>query len=414
MGSRTRTWAIAAVVAFAIAIVLPAAASAHNPTRARGVGSRSAAPAHLQAKIGPAKTSLRWHSGGVSGFAVEQATNQAMTTGRRVYRIRGTGRQFTPYGLTRGRTYYFRVRALNGGTPSKYSSTVRVVARTAEQPVTVMTYNILEAKFDGRHEGGNVVAPWSRRRPAAARLIRQADPDVVGIQEGASWVRKARGPRQVDSLRAALRGKYKLAHTEIPPSRRHFHRTGDYILYKKSRYQARGHGGHWALGDSRFAAYQVLRNRATGARMLFVSAHLLVTPGAASDARREAETRRLIHRARPYAARRHVPIVYVGDFNSDRFRRHSFNGPAMAMRAAGVADAWDAAQHRTRARYNTADHYMRKPPRNGARIDYVFAPAGVAVRSWGLVMNLSHGRFVGTIASDHNPLVARLEIPYHP
>jgi hypothetical protein len=42
----------------------------------------------------------------------------------------------------------------------------------------------------------------------------------------------------------------------------------------------------------------------------------------------------------------------------------------------------------------------------------VFAPPGVAVRSWAQVMDLSHGQIAGVIPSDHNPVVATLEYPY--
>jgi endonuclease/exonuclease/phosphatase family metal-dependent hydrolase len=407
MGHRARASALATVAL--VAVLVPTTATARAPATA---SVRVAAPAHAQAMSGGAKTYLTWNSRAATGFVIEQATNPGMSANRRFYNIRGNDHQFTPYGLAKGRTYYFRIRALNDSTPSAYSKPVRAVRRSSEQAVSVMSYNILEAEFDGRSEGGSRVAPWSLRKYAAALLIRQANPDVIGIQEGASWVGRKRGARQVDSLRSTLGGNYRLARTEIPPSHRRYLRTGDYILYKKSTYKAVGRGGHWALGQHRWAAYQVLRNRTSGAQFLFVSAHLLVAGGAANDARRETETKRLLHKARTRAARRHVPVIYVGDFNSDQYRRHSFNGPKRAMRAAHVADAFDAAQRRTRAQYNTADHYQRTPPKNRARIDYVFAPPGVAVRWWRLVMDLRHGRFVGTIPSDHNPLVATLVIPY--
>jgi endonuclease/exonuclease/phosphatase family metal-dependent hydrolase len=379
---------------------------------AAAIGLLPATPTSLRATSGSKGTYLTWNSGASTGFTIEQATNPGMSQNVHSYAIRGQERQFTPYGLSDGTTYFFRIRAVNAGTPSAYTATVRATVKTHELPVTVMSYNILEAEFDGRLEGGDIVAPWSARGPAIARLIEQASPDAVGIQEGASWVGKVRGPREVDSLRSMLDGEYKLAHTEIPPSQPHFRRTGVYILYKADTYKAIGAGGHWDLGNTRWAAYQVLQNRRTGARFLFVSAHLLVPAGRANDVRREAETKSLLSHSRSYAAAAGLPIVYVGDFNSDQYLRHSFNGPERAMRAKNVNDSYDVAQTRTHARYNTAEHYMRRPPANGARIDYVFAPPGVGVRSWGLVMDLSHGKFVGTIPSDHNPLVSNVLVPY--
>jgi len=275
-----------------------------------------------------------------------------------------------------------------------------------------MTYNILELSADGHHEGSGVVAPWSERKPAAAALIRRADPDVIAIQEGCDWVGRPRGKRQVDSLRAALGGVYALAHTERSPNLPHYFRTGVYILYKKAEYRAYGHSWHWALGNRRWAAYQLLENRRTHARFLFVSTHLLVGNGAPNDRRREQETKTLLHKAGRFARAHHVPVIYAGDFNSDSDGHHAFNGPAIAMRQADFTNALKVAKSRTRASYNSANQYERRPPRAGDDIDYVFASRRVTVKSWRLVMRLAHGHLVGVIPSDHNPVLATLSVPY--
>jgi endonuclease/exonuclease/phosphatase family metal-dependent hydrolase len=102
----------------------------------------------------------------------------------------------------------------------------------------------------------------------------------------------------------------------------------------------------------------------------------------------------------------------MGDFNSDPFDHHAFNAPSMVMKSHNIADAYNVAQHRKFAHYNTANHYMRRPPHVGARIDYVFAPPGVGVNSWKLVMRMHHHDFMGTIPSDHNPVVTNLSYPY--
>jgi endonuclease/exonuclease/phosphatase family metal-dependent hydrolase len=379
------------------------------------VGLRPAPPAHIRATSSHAKTYVTWNGASASGFEVEQATDPNMGAHTKFYKVRGDSNEFTPYGLNQGRKYYFRVRAMNGSTPSSYSGTTQAVVQTAQQPVRVMTYNIKEAHFDGEEEGGDVVAPWNPdRKEAVARLITRADPDVVGIEEGATKIGHRRhGPRQVDTLRKALGGNYRLARTEVPPNRPGTHRTGDYILYKKATWRAVGKGGHWALGNHRWAAHQVLRNRASGAKFLFVTAHLRQQPGRSNDVLRQRETESLVHHGHQLAARKGVPVVYVGDFNSDPFGNHAYNAPALVMKQHHIADSYNVAQKRVRARYNTANHYMRRPPHVGARIDYIFAPQGVGVRSWKLIMRMHHGEFVGTIPSDHNPVVSDLMIPYN-
>jgi endonuclease/exonuclease/phosphatase family metal-dependent hydrolase len=377
------------------------------------IGLQPAAPTSLTASSSRSGTYLTWQSN-ANGFQVEQARDSTFTQDVRRYRLRMPGEQFTPFGLRKGDTYYFRVRAINLATASAYSSSVSAQALTLEQPVSVMTFNLLEASFDGRREGGQRVAPWSQRKTVAARLVRQGDPDVVAIQEGATYVGHHR--RQVDSLRAALGGRYRLARTEIPPNRRHHFRTACYILYKPTQYKAVGRGWHWAIGThhfERYAAYQILQNRRSRARFLFVDPHLLVGGTYRDDVRREHETESLLRQARRFGARHHVPIVYAGDFNSHAAGSDvSFDGPGTAMLAAKVADAFGAAQSLHNERYDTANQYMRRPPTARAYIDHVYAPPGVAVRSWRQIIDLRHGRFVGVMASDHNPLVSTVDFPY--
>jgi endonuclease/exonuclease/phosphatase family metal-dependent hydrolase len=396
-------------------LAVPATAGAlpHRVTAATtSVSQRPVRPTQMRAATRLAGSYLSWQAKNATGFVVTRATNAAMTQGLHSYRIHGSSDQFTPPGLVRGRTYYFQVRALHGSARSAPSAVQRLVSAAPKQQVSVMTYNLLEAWLDGSREGSGRVAPWSERKVGAVDLINSAHPDVIGIQEGAAWVGKVRGPRQVDSLRSALGSPWVLAHTEIPPSQPHYFRTGCYILYNKTEYRAVGHGGHWGLGSNRWAAYQVLANRATGARFLFVVPHLIVTKGDHYDALREAETRKLLADGQHRAAAAGLPVVYAGDYNSDVSPQHAFDGPRRAMRAAHFVNDYTVAQHRVRARYNSANQYERVPPKTGDHIDAVYTGPGVAVNSWREILRLSHGRIVGVIPSDHNPLVISLSYPY--
>jgi endonuclease/exonuclease/phosphatase family metal-dependent hydrolase len=389
-----------------------------NATKGRFAASilsvrlRPAAPIRLQVTATSAGTYLTWNSGTATGFRVAQATNAAMTANRTNATIRGSGHQFTPYGLVKATRYYFRVQALNATTTSAYSGMVTAVAQTLAQPVRVMTYNVLEATADGSSESGNVIAPWSQRRIGVAALIKQANPDVVDVQEAAAWTAGFRGPREIDSLVEALGGTYALARTETPPSEPNYYRTANYVLYKTANYRAVGNGGHWDLPYGSFAAYQILENRTTGARLLSVSPHLTTGAGAAADTRRQAQTTSLLSQAGAYVGSAHVPVIYAGDFNSVVNKNHAFDGPSVAMRAAHAADGLDAAAVLSNQRYNSANLHMRTPPAVGQSIDHVYAPAGVAVRSWGVVLNLVNGKFAGVIPSDHNPVVSDLTFPY--
>lgn len=76
-------------------------------------------------------------------------------------------------------------------------------------------------------------------------------------------------------------------------------------------HRAVGQGGHWAIGHSRWAAYQILQNRSSGARFLFVTPHLSVGAGTSNDARRQAETTNLLRLAHARAAAAGVPVIYA-------------------------------------------------------------------------------------------------------
>src|SRR4051812_5082216 len=289
-------------------------------------------------------TYVTW-SGTAHRWNVQQATDSHFTSNVRNYVLRGPLRQFTPWGLAPGTTYYFRVRAVVGTQRSAYTAPMQVVARPHEQNVRLMTYNILKKDKDGSQESGNTIAPWLQRKPKQIALINQAHPDILTVQEAGSWVGPPRGDRQADDLVKSLGGTYGLSATEVPVDQPGFKRTGIYVLYKKSAYQPVTSGGHWDIGQLRFAVYQLLENTTTRARVLIVATHLLVGVGESADYTRKAETEKMISLAKGYAANHgNPPIVYAGDFNSHGGRKHVIDGPSVAMRAVKAADAFDWVQ----------------------------------------------------------------------
>jgi endonuclease/exonuclease/phosphatase family metal-dependent hydrolase len=236
----------------------------------------------------------------------------------------------------------------------------------------------------------------------------------VAVQEAAAWYGSPQGyggRRQIDNLADALDGTYTLASTETPPWQHYYYRTGNYILYRSSKWIATTTRGFWWLDSKRTAAYQVLRSRATGARVLVVSAHLAVELGASYDSVRQQETETLVSKARAVAGDS-IPIVYAGDFNSNRNSNHAFDGTARSMQSWNIRDAEQVAQVQRNKRFNSSNRYLRTPPAIDQNIDYVYAPPGVAVEARSVLLNLSAGKFVGVIPSDHNPVVARLYISY--
>jgi len=355
--------------------------------------------------------SLAWDGRAAGRYVITQATNSTLTTGVRTYSITSQARTFTPYDLTVGSRYWFRVRAYDGPVASAPSAVVSAVAPSSGQNVRVMTYNLLHADRAGEQVGTEVIAPWSERRAGAVALVDRANPDVLAVQEASDWVGAAYGPKVVDDLAAGLgAGRYTVAHTEITPGQPGWYRTARYILYRTSTYRAVGDGGHWTLAPGRYAAYQQLENRTSGARFLAVSVHLESGSGLDVDLRRKAQTEQLLAFVKAFQASQDVPVVYLGDFNSHE--RNVMDGPGVTFRAAGHVDADEVAQARVNAQYNSANQYRRIAPTGGLHLDHVYAPQGVAVRSWQMALNLTAGSFVGVIPSDHNPVVADVVLPY--
>jgi hypothetical protein len=350
-----------------------------------------------------------------------------MTTGLRTYTDTMAVRQFTPPELIKGHPYWIRVQGVNSGVTSGWTAPVQVTPVVSLQLVKVMTYNLLQLGADGTTMAGNTVASWSQRRLVQAQIIKNSNANVVMVQEGGPWV--GTGPtswssmtgavRQVDSLQSALSSigaTFNVAHTEPTWGQTGFVKHWNYILYNPATYAAVGSGGDWALGDDPInpnAAWQVLQNRATGAKFLAVSAHLIPYLGSSSDLAREQETKTLIADAQAKANALGIPIIYGGDFNtSPLFHMYPLDGPNVAMRAAGIADAHGAGQYKWNQTLDTVTGYRRTPNWYSQDIDYVFIPPGVAAYTWGVEASLVNGSWPGAIPSDHNAVDGTMAYPY--
>jgi endonuclease/exonuclease/phosphatase family metal-dependent hydrolase len=375
-----------------------------------------AEPTHVAATSTTSGLSLNWRSGSATGYRITQATDSAMSQDVTTYNTLGPDTTFTPYGLTSGTTYYFTVRSLNGLAFSKATTPVSATAGTSGQDVRVMTYNILEGSTAGTTEDGSPLASWADRRAGVAQMIEEGAPDVASIQEAATYAGDpALKIRQIDDLVTELGPGYTLADTEIPPSMPGYFRTGDYIIYNPNTLSAVGTGGHFSLPDTHFAAYQVLQNISSGAQFLFVAPHLIVGKSAAFDQEREDEATSMVAQANAIAQPLGIPVIYAGDFNSDTdLKQHTFDGPGIVMKALAYDDSYQVAQTRTNAKYDSANQNLRTPAQSqpSQRIDEIYVPPGVGVKAWVNKLDLTNGKFVGVIPSDHNAVYADVVIPY--
>ena len=377
----------------------------------KSIGLKPTAPTGLVAATGDGNgLYLKWNGGASNGFQVQQSADPTFASGVTTYKARGLGQQFTPYSLPFGAALSFRVRSSNFGTNSAWTSAVTATVAAHSQQVRVGDYNIHENSTSDHQ-----IPPWSDRRDAVVASIKSGNAQVLAIVEAAQSIDGSKcGKRMVDDLVDRLGGSWTLANTEIKPcGGSGWVRVGDYVVYDNSTYRAVGASGHWQISSPSeskrwWAAYQVLENRATGARFLFVSTHLVVGNKLSLDKTRADETKRLLNDVN--GLNLGLPVVYAGDFNSHD--QHQYDGPGDVMRNANNADAWYVSQHRVHAAYNSANDYQRTPPKFGVSIDHVYGAPGVGLQTWNLVMKLKGGQFVGVIPSDHSMLVSDVSYPY--
>lgn len=259
-------------------------------------------------------------------------------------------------------------------------------ARAAD-PLSVMSFNIrLPAESDG-------VDYWETRKPLAVRMLREQQPDVIGLQE----LVKA----QADYLARELpqyawfgRGR------EADGGGEHMG-----VFYRKDRLKVIESGDFW-LSDTpdvagsitwghphpRMVTWALFEQRSDGRRFYLFNTHL--------PYRDEDEAARL--KGAQAIARRlatlpdDVPVVLTGDFNTTP------DSDAHAVLAGTLQDAWTTAP-RVEGIDATFHGFTGKADR---RIDWIFV-RGAQLESITSVTTRWNHRY----PSDHFPLVATLRLP---
>ncbi|HET6909986.1 MAG TPA: hypothetical protein VFH54_11655, partial [Mycobacteriales bacterium] len=70
------------------------------------------------------------------------------------------------------------------------------------------------------------------------------------------------------------------------------------------------------------------------------------------------------------------------------------------------------AQSLVNNKYNSANQYLTTPPAFDQDIDHIYVPLGLGVSTFKIVIELSSGKLVMPIPSDHNALMSTVSIPY--
>lgn len=244
----------------------------------------------------------------------------------------------------------------------------------------VATYNILCSTCGG--------PSWASRRAAVAATIRSQKPDVVGIQEASQPPLAGQKVNQWRDLRNAVGDPYQMANANGYNCVRittpykcvyeyHGASQGTRILYNAATVELIAQGSHRltsaADAGAKYVAWARFKQLSTGKKFLFVNTHLEHR----KTATKYFELRKQQAREVVAAMRKHrygLPVIMVGDWNSDKWTRPS-NVTSDVIVGAGLIDplghVWRSkaiaasaiVEKRIRTNYFSVNHLRRQAER---------------------------------------------------
>jgi endonuclease/exonuclease/phosphatase family metal-dependent hydrolase len=267
---------------------------------------------------------------------------------------------------------------------------VTALQPSGHEPLTVMTFNI---RYGTAQDGEN---RWNARRDLLFDVIREQDPDVLGLQEALDF--------QIDEILAALP-----AYAVVGVGREDGRRAGEFaaILFRKDRLRVAESATFWfsdtpGVAGSRSWGNSVTRI-CTWARFIDREGrgfwHYNVHLDHQSQPSRERSAALLRQRvdARSVPAE---PAIVTGDFNVGE------RNPALEiLRAAGFLDTFRV-QHPDERRVGTYTGFKIDND-TGEKIDYILVQPGATVLRADIIRTARDGRY----PSDHFPVVARVVLP---
>jgi endonuclease/exonuclease/phosphatase family metal-dependent hydrolase len=259
-------------------------------------------------------------------------------------------------------------------------------AQDAREPLTVLSFNI---RYGTAKDGDN---EWSRRKAMLFDVVREQDPDVIGLQEALDF--------QIDEITAAVP-----AYATIGVGRDDGRAKGEFaaILFRKGRFRVAEAGTfwfsdtpavpgskHWGNNITRICTWARLIDR-DGRGFYAFNLHL----DHQSQPSRERSTVLLRERidARAVAS---DPVVVTGDFNVGE------RNPAIATLRGPFVDTFRALHPEEKAVGTFTGFKFGNT--EGQKIDYILVPPGTDVLSAEIVRFSRDERY----PSDHFPVAARV------
>ncbi len=268
----------------------------------------------------------------------------------------------------------------------------------------LLAQTVQYGSFNIRYADGDRGTPndWNLRRDSLARFVRQSGMDICGMQEVLYG--------QLTDLEERLP---EFSHIGV--GRDDGKTKGEYapIFFLKARWEARASGTFWLsptpdiVGSKgwdaalpRIATWALLRHRQTGKEVMCVNTHF---DHVGQKARVESG-KLILQKVRQIADT--LPMVLTGDFNvgmgSNVYQSimHDPQYPLLDTYLMG-------APHE--GVFYTFQDFGRKPSAQCSKIDFIFISPNIKVtKTWIPAEQREENAF---IMSDHNPVIATLELP---
>ncbi|WP_138067661.1 fibronectin type III domain-containing protein [Cellulomonas rhizosphaerae] len=364
---------------------------------------RSVRPHAHQAKT-PANVTVRPASSSsvqVSWSKADWATGYTVSVSRTkggtaFWSQRVAGTSLTVPGMPRGVSYVTvtsdRLKATFApAKPVPASPREPTPAGTKMFSTTIGSYNVLKDSAE---------RPFYKRVPAIVTLMRSMD--VAGVQEvtyGA--VSKHDGGsstyRPVELL--AAKSGLKLG-TYDPRTKVRCSANSVHVLYDDAKFDLVACGSaKYAVGESRYWAWDRLADSATGQQLVVVSTHLTNGKTVADDRTRAAQGAQL---AGWLATLGDVPVVVTGDLNS--YYGVTADTPMARILSAGYYPADLTAPSIVGGQY-ASTHAWQPTRTTAARIDHVLTSRAVVASRFGVERVKE-----STAPSDHHPVWATVSV----
>ena len=266
--------------------------------------------------------------------------------------------------------------------------TLAVVANaSAPEPLTVMSFNI---RYGTANDGPD---RWELRRDQLFALIKNQNPDVLGLQEALHF--------QIDEILAAL-PEYRM----VGVGRSDGGQSGEYaaILYRAARLSVRQGSTFW-FSDTP----EIVKSNTWGAALERICTWALFddTQGTPfyvynlhldhiSQPAREKSGELLLNRIAQRSPA--LPVIVTGDFNTGE------GNPVTQAIAKVLRDTFRVV-HPNTTEVGTANQF-KMGMTTGDKIDYIFVEPATEVLSADILRTSVSGRY----PSDHFPVVARIRL----